>query len=72
MSILTKDQESYIDHEVRMRLVENKFPNIDSRFDNLESKLDLQFHWVLGTILAQIALIITLFGGVILHIAKLI
>jgi len=62
--------ELQIDHEVRM--LENIAQEIDKRFDRLESKMDTQFHWVIGTILAFIATTLTLFGGIILHIAKLV
>jgi quinol-cytochrome oxidoreductase complex cytochrome b subunit len=73
----------YIDHEVRIRLLEEISRKIDDRFDiivremkedkiQLLAKMDSNFHWVLGTILTQIALIITLFGGIILHMAKII
>jgi len=64
--------EHIIDQEVRIRVLENIAASIDKRFDKIDAKMDSQFHWVLGTILAQIALIITLFGGIILHMAKLI
>ncbi len=50
-----------IDHEVRIRLLEQLIKDNKS-----------QFHWVMGTILGQMALTITLFGGIILHLAKLI
>ena len=72
------NNETSIDHEVRIRLMEgivtgldNKFNKIDARFDKFEAKMDSQFHWVLGTILAFIATTLTLFGGIILHLAKL-
>jgi hypothetical protein len=65
-------QAQLTDHEVRIRLLEKIAEGIDKRFDKFEAKIDSQFHWVLGTILAQIALIITLFGGIILHMAKLV
>ncbi len=54
-----------IDHESRIRKLEDIAAKIDKRFDKLESKIDSNFHWILGTV-------ITLFGGVILHMAKLI
>lgn len=72
-------QENFIDHETRIRLLERiaegidaRFKEMDRKFDKIESKMDSQFHWVLGTILAQVALIVTLFGGIILHAVKLI
>ena len=64
------------DHEVRLRVLEKIAEGIDKRFDKLENKMDsqfkflqtmmaTQFHWTLG-------IMITLFGGIILHMAKLI
>lgn len=67
-----KTEETCIDHEVRVRVLENIAINIEKRFDKLEQKMDSQFHWVLGTILGLIGLVITIFGGIILHMAKLI
>lgn len=67
-----KNLDQSIDHEVRIRLLEEIAKGINQKFEKLEAKIDSQFHWVLGTILAQIALIVTLFGGIILHMAKLI
>ncbi len=69
---MTTSNEAQIDHEVRIRLLEKIAEGIDKRFDKLESKMDSQFHWVLGTIFTLIITIITLFGGIILHMAKLI
>jgi hypothetical protein len=63
--------EPYIDHEVRIRLLEAILAKVDKRFDKLESKMDSQFMWVLGTIITLIIATVTLFGGVILHLAKL-
>jgi hypothetical protein len=57
--------EQIIDHEVRIRLLEKIAEGIDRRFDKLESKMDSQFHWVLGTILTLVVTVIALFGGVI-------
>lgn len=75
--------ENFIDHEVRIRLLENIAKNIDKRFDaidlkienmvnKLEHKMDTQFHWVLGTFIAFTLSMATLFGGIILHLAKII
>lgn len=62
----------YIEHEVRLRLLEKIAEGIEKRFDRLELKMDAQFHWVLGMIITMIITVITLFGGIILHMAKLI
>lgn len=64
--------EIITDHEVRIRLLEKIADSLDKRFDHLEAKIDSQFHWVLGTRLAFVATTLTLFGGIILHLAKLI
>ena len=61
-----------IDHEVRIRLLEKIAENIDNRFNKLESKMDSQFMWVLGFIITLIITVITMFGGVVLHLSKLI
>ena len=76
---MNSSSEIQINQEVRIRLLEaiasnidNRFKNVDQQFDKLEAKMDSQFHWVLGTILTFIATTLTLFGGIILHLAKLI
>lgn len=61
-----------IDHEVRIRLLEKIAESISNRFDKIEEKMDNQFHWTLGTIITMIIAVVTLFGGIILHLAKLI
>lgn len=58
-------QNEFTNHEVRIQLLEKLIERVDSRFDKLDSKIESQFYWTIGTI-------ITLFGGVILHMAKLI
>jgi hypothetical protein len=62
----------YIDQEVRIRLLEEIVKDNKSERKAILDKIDSNFHWVLGTILAQIALMISLFGGIVLHMAKLI
>lgn len=73
------NDEMRIDQEVRVRLLEENIKEMkemrkEMKADKLQvlNKIDSNFHWVLGTIIAQIAVTITLFGGVILHLAKLI
>jgi len=61
-----------IDHEVRIRLLESIAEKIEKRFDKLDSKIDSHFYWVLGTIITLIIALVTMFGGVVLHLAKLI
>lgn len=78
--------EQLIDHEVRIRLLEKaiidiannftkvdgKFDKFDNKLDKLEAKMDSQFHWILGIIITFIVMNTTIFGGIILHLAKLI
>ena len=75
----TKIEETTMDHEVRIRLLEKiaesidkRFEQIDQKFNKLDAKMDSQFHWGLGSIFTMIFTTITLFGGIILHLAKLI
>ncbi len=70
---MTKEHiEIAIYHEVRIRLLEKIAEGIDKKFDKFEQKMDTQFHWVLGSMVTLILTIITMFGGVILHLAKII
>jgi hypothetical protein len=70
---MNKDTESYIEHEVRIRLLEKISEKIDIRFENLENKIDSHFKWTLGTMIALFgSTFLPLFGGIILHMAKLI
>ena len=62
---MKSSDEIYIDHEVRVRLLEDIAAKIDKRFDNIDAKIERQFYWFMGTLLS-------LFGGIILHMAKLI
>ena len=39
MTLFTKDQEFYIEHEVQLRLHDSKFQNIDKAIDRLESSI---------------------------------
>lgn len=58
---MNKPEENYIDHEVRIRLLEELVGDVkEMRIEMREN-----FRWTTG-------LMITLFGGIILHMAKLI
>ncbi len=61
-----------IDHESRIRKLEDIAAKIDKRFDKLESKMDSQYLWILGCIIILFIVTMTAFGGVTLHLAKLI
>jgi hypothetical protein len=74
---MSKDTEQYIEHEVRLRLIESqntdiyrKFEKIEERieriFDKLDSKIHSNFLWTIGLIGTSIVL------PVILHLLKLI
>jgi len=52
-------QEQYISHETRIRVMEKLSESIVSRLDRLDEKMDNQFKWIIGTI-------ITMVGGLIL------
>jgi hypothetical protein len=68
-------QNQLTDHEVRIRLLEKIAEGIEKRFDGIEAKMDSNFHWVLGIVITSFLAIIltdiTLFGGIIFHMAKL-
>lgn len=62
MATFTKDQEHYIEHEVKLRLNDEKFNSIDKRFDHLDNKLNV----IIGIVISGIVL------PVGLHLLKLI
>lgn len=63
--------EAVIDHEVRIRVVENLLIQNKEQFTKIESKMDSHFHWVLGTIFLLIITVVTMFGSIVFHVAKL-
>ena len=69
---MNNHNQNYIDIEVRVRILEDIASKIDKRFDKLESKIDSNFHWMLGVMITMILSMVTLFGGITLHMAKLI
>lgn len=68
---MNKTEENYIDHEVRIRLLQNIAEKIDVRFNHMETKMDSNFRWTIGTIGAlmisvlgfMITLVIALYLG---------
>lgn len=73
MSTITKDQEQYIEHEVQIRLHDEKFQIIERDFDDmkssirhLDSKFDSQFKWIIGMFVSSIIL------PVVLHFIKVV
>lgn len=53
------NEQDFISHEVRIRLLEKISETNERRFDRLETKIDSHFKWTLG-------IMITMFGGLIL------
>lgn len=71
MTTLTKEQEQYIEQEVKIRLHDEKFQIIERDFDDmktsmrhLDSKFDSQFKWIIGMFVSSIIL------PVVLHFIK--
>ena len=56
MSTFTKDQEHYIEHEVILRLHDEKFKMIEKRFDHLDNKLNLIIGIVLSSVIIPVGL----------------
>lgn len=56
MSALTKETEHYIEHEVQLRLHEEKFNAIERRFDHLDNKLNLIIGIVISSIIIPVGL----------------
>lgn len=48
MSTLTKEQEQYIEHEVRLRVHDEKFLSHEKNFERLESKMNWLISLVVG------------------------
>jgi hypothetical protein len=63
MAGLTKDQESYIEHEVKLRGHDALFKHIVYKFDKLEGKVDAingKFNWIIALIISAIIVPIAL------------
>lgn len=59
------NNEQYIDHEVRLRTIEQAMNRIEERFDqvnenfkHLENKINTHVTWILGSFLAMMITII--------------
>lgn len=66
MNLFTAEQESYIQHEVKIRSLEGAYTRFEETFKRLESKIDSHFKWTIGTILMLVASMGTMVGGVML------
>jgi hypothetical protein len=63
LSGLTKEQEQYIEHEVKLRTHDALFNHIDYKFDKLERKVDgvnSKFNWVIALIVSGVIIPIIL------------
>jgi len=72
-TLASQQYEQYIEHEVKLRVLESKnsdiyqkFDNIDRRLDKLESKFEMGFIMLVGLIITSIVL------PVVLHSLKLV
>jgi hypothetical protein len=52
MAAFTKTEESYIEHEVKLRLHEHKFSIMEKSLEHMNSKLN----WILGIVLSAVFL----------------
>lgn len=64
-------EELYVNHEIRIKLIEERFNKIDERFDRIESKMDFHFCCILGTIIIFFIIMVTLFGMMFISISKI-
>lgn len=53
---MNKESENYIDHEVRIRLHDEKFKIMEKKFDSLDNKLNLIIGIVLSSVILPAAL----------------
>lgn len=73
MNELSPDIEKYIEHEVKLRVLNSKnediykkFDSIDKRFDKFESRFEARFLMIVGLLITSIVL------PVVLHSLKLV
>jgi hypothetical protein len=62
---MNKDHDYYTNHEIRITVAEEISKDTREILRHMDNKLDSQFKWIIG-------IIATMFGGIILHLAKLI
>jgi len=56
MSTLSKSEESYIQHEVQLRLHSETFKQNEKRMDRMDQKLNLLITMVVGSIILPVAM----------------
>jgi len=71
MTTLTKEQEQYIEQEIKIRVHDEKFQIIERDFNevkstmrHLDGKFDAQFKWIIGMFASSIVV------PVVLHFVK--
>jgi hypothetical protein len=56
---MSKTEENYIDHEVRVRVLEGTTKDIKDTLVRLEDKIDSHFKWNLSTMLMLIVAVLS-------------
>lgn len=56
MNNLTKETEHYIEHEVQIRLHDEKFKLMEKKFDHLDNKLNVIIGIILSSIIIPVGL----------------
>jgi hypothetical protein len=56
MTVLTKENEHYIEHEVKLRLSEHKFDAFEKRMDKMDHKLNFIIGIMIGSIFLPVAM----------------
>lgn len=54
---MNKEQENYIEHEVKLRVHDALFNHFDYKFNHLEKRmdrLDAKFNWTIGLVVSSI------------------
>jgi uncharacterized membrane protein YjjP (DUF1212 family) len=70
---MSKEPEIYIQHEVRIRVLEKIAEDTKEILRHMDTKMDSQFKWIIASIVGLFCgTFMPLFGGIILHMAKLI
>lgn len=52
--VFNESEEKYIEHEIRMRIVESRNGEFIETFRRLEGKIDSHFKWMIGTMIGII------------------
>lgn len=66
LAMINKDMEKFIEHEVRIRILEEVAKDIRDSIKNMNTKIDSHFLWIIGLVFVSI------FIPVLLHSLKLV